>query len=113
MVGRILRRPHAQRTVEYSLDQASFSTRDPFAWGLGCKSTTVASKSHCNKKRELIKNKIKNAFQDRLSYQRSTDSGSLGAIMKVHRLHWLDYDAVSFPLLVIAMGMLELLILGF
>jgi hypothetical protein len=33
--------------------------------------------------------------------------------MKVHRLHWLDYDAVSFPLLVIAMGMLELLILGF
>ena len=33
--------------------------------------------------------------------------------MKVHRLHRLDYDVVSFPLLVIAIGMLELLILGF
>jgi hypothetical protein len=33
--------------------------------------------------------------------------------MKAHRLHWLDYDVVSFPLLVIAMGMLELLVLGF
>jgi len=36
-----------------------------------------------------------------------------GAIMKVYRLHWLDYDVVSFQLLVIAMGMLELLVLGF
>jgi hypothetical protein len=33
--------------------------------------------------------------------------------MKVHRLHWLDYDVVSFPLLVIVMGMLELLVLVF
>ncbi len=32
--------------------------------------------------------------------------------MTVHRPHWLDYDIVSFSVLMIAMSILEVLVLG-
>jgi hypothetical protein len=32
--------------------------------------------------------------------------------MRVHDRHWLDYDTVAFAVLMIALGIVELLVLG-
>lgn len=71
-----------------------------------CKQVTLQQEKGADQK-----TKISTIFK--LAYHISVHADSDPTIMKVHRLHWLDYDVVSFPLLVIAMGMLELLVLGF
>jgi hypothetical protein len=35
-----------------------------------------------------------------------------GTTMRVHDRYWLDYDTVAFAVLVIALGIVELLVLG-